>query len=221
MNIGIIGAGNLGGALGERLATGGHSVMMSFSRDEAALAAAASEFGGRVGTPREAVAFADVVVLAVPWGAVDTAIEAAGPLDGKVLWDCTNALKADLSGMEIGTTTSGGEVVQGLAPGARIVKAIPPFAGLVRGPDPLLGGIASGCFMCGDDAQAKAIVRPLLEAIPTIVSDVGPLTNARYTEPASFLIVHLAYAQGWGPRLGLALLSDESSSVPDRRRAGA
>ena len=182
--------------------------MLSFSRNPATLAIAASVFGGRAGTPGEAAAFADVLILAATWISVETALAAAGPLHGTILWDATNALKADNSGMAIGTTTSGGEVVQRLAPGARVVKAIPPFAGLIGGPDPLLGGVASGCFMCGDDAEAKATVRPLLEALPTVVTDAGPLVNARYTEPASFLLVSLAYGLGRGPRLGLALLSD-------------
>ena len=208
MKIGIIGAGKLGTALARRLNAAGQEVMLSFSQDSAAMASAASTCGAQTGTPREAAAFADVLVLATTWVSVPAALEAAGPLDGVILWDATNALKPDNSGMAIGTTTSGGEVVQRLAPGARVVKAIPPFAGLVDGPDPLLGGVASGCFMCGDDAGAKAIVRPLLETLPTVVTDAGPLLNARYTEPASFLLVSLAYGLGRGPRLGLALLAD-------------
>jgi hypothetical protein len=43
-----------------------------------------------------------------------------------VFWDCTNALKADMSGVVIGTTTSAAEEIQKSAPWARLVKAIPP-----------------------------------------------------------------------------------------------
>jgi predicted dinucleotide-binding enzyme len=205
MRIGVIGAGNIGTALARRLVPCGHEVMLSFSRDPAQLDATARRFGAVAGTPDAAASFAEVVVLTVPWGAVRAAIAAAGSLDGKVLWDCTNALKPDLSGLEVGTDTSGAEIIAGLAVGARIVKGIPPFAELLHGDDPTVGGKPAGVFLCGDDAAAKAVVRPLLEALPADVVDAGPLANARFVEPAAMLLVRLAYGLGLGVRISLAL----------------
>lgn len=205
MKIGVIGAGNIGTALAKRLVPQGHSVMLSFARDASALARAAESFGATSGTPEQAVKFGDVVVLATPWDAVKTALDQAGPLDKKIVWDCTNALKPDLSGLQIGTTDSAGETVQRLAPSARVVKGIPPFAELLHSEDPTLDGKPSGCFLCGDDADAKAVIRPLMEALPATVTDAGPLENARYVEAASFLLVRLAYGLGMGSRIGLAL----------------
>jgi predicted dinucleotide-binding enzyme len=124
----------------------------------------------------------------------------------KVLWDCTNALKADLSGLAIGTTTSAAETVQRLAPDARVVKGIPPFAELLHSSDPTINGSPAGCFICGDDADAKTIVGELLAALPATVIDAGPLESSRYIEPAAYLLVRLAYSLGHGPRIGLALL---------------
>jgi 8-hydroxy-5-deazaflavin:NADPH oxidoreductase len=208
MKIGIIGAGNVGTALAKRLGAAGHEIMLSYSRDSAKLQAAATTFGARTGSPAEAVAFGDVVALTVPWVTIEDALQAAGPLSGKIVWDCTNALKPDLSGLAIGTTTSAGETIAKLAPGARIVKAIPPFAELMHSDDPLIGGKAPGTFMCGDDAEAKAIVLPLLKAMPMDVVDAGPLENARYAEAAGFLLIKLGYGQGLGSRIGFALLRD-------------
>jgi predicted dinucleotide-binding enzyme len=51
------------------------------------------------------------VALAVPWAAAPGALAEAGELSGKVLWDCTNTPLPDMSGLTIGTTTSGGEEV--------------------------------------------------------------------------------------------------------------
>ena len=206
MKIGVIGAGNVGTALAKRLGAAGHQVMLSYSRDAAKLQAAAVAFGARTGSPAEAVAFGDVVALTVPWSSIEDALKAAGSLSGKVVWDCTNALKPDLSGLVIGTTTSGGETIAKLAPGARIVKAIPPFAELMHSDDPTVGGKAPGTFMCGDDAEAKAVVLPLLKALPMDVVDSGPLENARYAEAAGFLLIRLGYGQGLGSRIGFALL---------------
>jgi len=203
MKIGVIGAGQVGTALARRLVPHGHEVMLSFARDAGTLAAQAAAWRARAGTPAEAAAFGDVVVLAVPWQAVPQALAQAGPLDGKILWDCTNALKPDLSGLEIGTTTSAGEFVQGRAQGARVVKGIPPFAELLHRDDPTLAGVPAGTFVCGDDAAAKAVVTELLAALPSVVVDAGPLVSARLVEPAGLLMVRLAYGLKWGPRISL------------------
>ena len=178
--------------------------MLSFGRDPAKLEQAARMFGARPGSPREAVVFGDVVALAVPWEAVTPALHQAGSLAGKVVWDCTNALKPDMSGLAIGTTTSGAETVQRLAPGARVVKGIPPFAELLHSADPTIDGEPVGVFVCGDDAAAKRVVANIMSSLPATVTDAGPLENARYVEPAMMLLVRLAYGHGLGPRLSLS-----------------
>jgi predicted dinucleotide-binding enzyme len=205
MKIGVIGAGNIGTALAKRLVPRGHQVMLSFSRDAAKLDKMAKALGAAAGTPEEAASFADVVALAVPWGSVNAAIVQAGPLVGKIIWDCTNALKPDLSGLAVGTDTSGGEIIAGLAGGAKVVKGIPPFAELLHSDDPTVAGKPSAAFLCGDDDAAKAAVRPLLEALPADVVDAGPLVSARFVEPAAMLLVRLAYGLGFGVRITLAL----------------
>lgn len=93
MRIGILGAGNIGGNLARLLAGSGHDVMVSFSRNPAALDQLAGEVGARSGAPADAARHGDVVVLAVPWGVVDEAIEQAGgpaALAGTVVIDTTN-----------------------------------------------------------------------------------------------------------------------------------
>ena len=71
---------------------------------------------------------AEAVVLSVPWPAVPDALAAAGDLNGKVLIDCTNPLRMGASGLEleIGHSTSGGERVAALAPGAVGVQDAEP-----------------------------------------------------------------------------------------------
>jgi 8-hydroxy-5-deazaflavin:NADPH oxidoreductase len=98
-------------------------VFLSFSRNAEETARSAGSIGAQSGTPSEATVHADVVVLAPPWTAVGEALQQAGPLDGKVIWDCTNPLDPDLSGLLLGTTTSAGEEVARLAPSAHVVTA--------------------------------------------------------------------------------------------------
>ena len=91
MEIGIIGAGNIGGNAARRFALGGHGVVLSYSRNPANLDALAHGIGdtARVGTPAEAAA-CDVVMVSVPWPMIDDAIDRAGSLENKVVIDTTN-----------------------------------------------------------------------------------------------------------------------------------
>jgi predicted dinucleotide-binding enzyme len=219
VNIGIIGAGNVGTGLAKRLIARGHAVMLSFSLDMDKLNASAAELGARAGTVAEAVQFADVVVLATPWTVTPDALGQTGSVRGrKIVWDCTNALKSDLSGLAIGTTTSGAEEIAKLAPWATVVKAIPPFAQMLHSPSMLIGEHRAGVFVCGDDADARAIVAGLVNEIEAQPVDAGPLALARYAEPAAMLLVQLAYQQGFGARIGLALLHEPPGSAPQGAR---
>jgi len=210
VRVGIIGAGNIDTGIGGLLARRGHAIMLSFSRDQFKLEQAAAGFGpgARAGTPAEAAGFAEVVVLATPWTVTPQALAEAGPLAGKIVWDTTNPLKPDMSGLSIGTTTSGGEEVARLAPGARVVKAIPPFAEVLHSPSRLLGGAKAAMFVCGDDAEARRVVTDLAGDIDADPVDAGPLSMARYVEPFGMLLVQLAYVQGMGARIGAGLLRD-------------
>jgi 8-hydroxy-5-deazaflavin:NADPH oxidoreductase len=114
MKIGIIGAGNMGTGLAKYWVRNNHEVMFGYSRDAKKLREAADSVseGARTGSPAEAAAFGDVVLLATPYGVAADALRAAGSLDGKILFSCVNAVKPDYSGMAVGTTTSGAEELE-------------------------------------------------------------------------------------------------------------
>ena len=92
MKIGIIGAGNVGGNLGIGWSKAGHEVAFGVRNAQKA-AAVVAECAGEVDvcTAAEAAAFGDVVVLAVPYGAVDGVLESIDA-SGKVLIDCSNPI---------------------------------------------------------------------------------------------------------------------------------
>jgi predicted dinucleotide-binding enzyme len=208
MNIGIVGAGNMGAAMGRAWAAKGHKVLFSFSKDPDKLRAVADAAGpnARAGAPAEAAAFGDVILLAVPWGAVAEAVQAAGTMRGKVLFSCVNCLKPDFSGLEVGTTTSAAEEIARLTPGAKVVEALPPMAQILAADSRRLAGQQISTFYCGDDAAAKQAVARLLAELDLEPVDAGPLTSARFIEPAGMLSVRLAYGMGLGPNLGMKLL---------------
>jgi len=206
MKIGIIGAGKVGTGLTKHLVPKGHNVMLSFSRDMENLKKVAAAFGARAGTVGEAAQFGDVIVLATPWVATAEALAKVGKLHKtKILWDCTNSLKPDMSGLVLGTTTSAAEEVAKLAPWAHVVKALPPFAEVMHSSSMLIGGARASVFICGDDAGARKVIAELVGDIGAEPVNAGPLSLARYAEPAAMLLVQLAYANDFGTRIGLAL----------------
>jgi predicted dinucleotide-binding enzyme len=146
------------------------------------------------------------VILAVPFAAIDAALADAGALEGRVVWSCVNALKPDLTGLALGFDNSAAEEVARRARGARVVEAIPPFANAIAAP-PLAYDcdLAPTVFVCADDPAAKRAVQELVRDIGAHPVDAGPLTAARYVEPAMMLLVSLAYA-GMPRDLGLRLL---------------
>jgi predicted dinucleotide-binding enzyme len=207
MRIGIIGAGSLGSALGERLGEARHEIM--FGGGDSAREVA-DRLGAGVGSNAEAAGFSDVVVLAVPFAAINAALDEAAP-QGRVLWSCVNALKPDLSGLVVGFETSAAEEVARRAPGARVVAAIPPFApAIASGSLAYDHGVEPSVFLCGDDAGAKHVVEQLIRDIGAQPIDAGQLSAARLVEPAMMLLISLAFAGA--PRdLGLRLLERRSS----------
>jgi 8-hydroxy-5-deazaflavin:NADPH oxidoreductase len=212
MRIGIIGAGSLGSALGERLGRAGHEIM--FGGGDTAREVA-SRMAAGVGSNSDAAAFGDVVVLAVPFAAIEAALDDAAT-EGRVLWSCVNALRPDLSGLAVGFDTSAAEQVARRAPGARVVSAIPPFAHVIAsGTLAYDDGLAPSVFLCSDDPGAKQLVERLVRDLGAHPVDAGQLSAARLVEPAMMLLIGLAY--GDAPRdVGLRLLERTAGSGSER-----
>jgi 8-hydroxy-5-deazaflavin:NADPH oxidoreductase len=212
MRLGIIGAGSLGSALGERLGRVGHEIM--FGGGDTARGVAGRMAAG-VGSNSEAAAFGDVVVLAVPFAAVEAALDDVAT-EGRVLWSCVNAVRHDLSGLAVGFDTSATERVARQARGARVVAAIPPFAdAIASGTLAYDEGLAPSVFLCGDDPAAKQVVERLVRDLGAHPVDAGRLSAARLVEPAMMLLIGLASAGA--PRdVGLRLLERTAGSGSER-----
>jgi 8-hydroxy-5-deazaflavin:NADPH oxidoreductase len=207
MTIGIIGSGNVGGALGTRWAQKGHQVVFGSRNpgdaDMQKLLAAAGK-NARGATLAEA-AISGVLLLAMPWPAAKDVLTSLGDLAGKILIDATNPLLPDLSGMALGTTTSAGEQVAGWARGAKVVKAFNTVGSNIMENDSFAGG-RPVLFYCGEDAAAKKIVHQLAEEIGFNAQDAGPLKQARLLEPFALLWISLAFQQGWGREFAFQVL---------------
>jgi 8-hydroxy-5-deazaflavin:NADPH oxidoreductase len=207
MNIGIIGSGNVGGALGTRWAQKGHQVVFG-SRDPQGndiiqLVAGAGQ-NARAATLAEA-ASSDVLLLAMPWPVVKDVLASLGNLTNKILIDALNPLLPDLSGLALGTTTSAGEQVAGWARGAKVVKAFNTIGSNIMADASFKGG-KPVLFYCGDDAAAKKTVHQLAEEIGFDPQDAGPIKQARLLEPFALLWISLALQQNWGREFAFKVL---------------
>ena len=81
--------------------------------------------GASARTPAEAAANADIVVIAVPWDAVEAVVRSLGNLSGKIVLDPTNPRIVGDDGLrDWAVDSSNAEIIQALAPGARVVKAL-------------------------------------------------------------------------------------------------
>jgi len=204
MKIGIIGTGRIGSGLGKLWAAKGHAIRFG-ARDLAKAQRVAAGMGASAGTPAEAAAFGEVILLAVPGTEAQRVLQALGSLAGKVLIDPTNLFAADGGPALLGQPTSGAEQVAAWAPGARVVKAFNGiyFEHLGRSQ---FQGQAEGLFYCGDDPAAKVLVAQLGTDAGFDPVDCGPLAAARLVEPLGFLWMQLAFRQGNGPDVAFKLL---------------
>jgi 8-hydroxy-5-deazaflavin:NADPH oxidoreductase len=182
MRIAVIGAGRIGGGIARQLAGAGHEVMLSFTRDSAALEALAHEIGPAVatGAPAQAVEWAEVVVISVPWSVLPEALEQAGSLAGKVVIDTTNQFGDPPLPAERQTAA---QLNAARMSGARYTKSFntltSAFQAQAAGRD---GEERVVQWLCGDDAEAKSIVAGLIEDAGFAPVDLGGTADCAVME---------------------------------------
>lgn len=211
MRIAIIGAGNVGGGLAGAATTAGHDVVISAGDPTSARATAERTGAVAANSNRQAVQAADVVVLAVPNGAVaGIAAELAGVLIGKVVVDATNPLNDTYTGL----TTDGvsaAELLQQWLPGAAVVKSLNTVFASRYG-NATEGGQPLDALIAGDDATAKSTVAALVESIGFHPVDAGSLRMARSLEEIAFLNISLNAGNGWSWQSAFTLVGPTTAA---------
>jgi predicted dinucleotide-binding enzyme len=206
MRIAVLGTGMVGQSLAGGLAGLGHEVTVG-TRDPAASLARTDQGGFgtwagehpavRVATFADAAPGADLVVNALSGDASVEGVGAAAPADGTVLLDVANPLDTG-HGMPprlfVANTDSLAEQLQRTFPTLRVVKSLNTMtAPLMVAPRELADGDFS-TFVCGDDADAKALVTGLLTDLGhRDVIDLGDITAARGVEAMMLIWLRL-----WG-----------------------
>ncbi len=191
----VIGTGNVAGALGPEFAAQGHDIVYG-SRDpgRAEVQELVARTGGNASatSQMDAVAGADIVVVAVPGGVAEEVVRGLGDLSGKIVIDPTNRVAPGDDGyMNHTAETSNGELIQAAAPGARVVKAFNTlnFRTMIDPGGPVTIPLA------GNDADAKATVAELVEGMGMEAVDVGPIRSAHVLEGMLTIWINAARAE--------------------------
>lgn len=188
--IGIIGRGHVGSALERGLRRAGYDV---------------HAVGNDADAVRKTAAGANVVMIAVPFTAVDDTLrELGGAIDGKIVVDVTNALTPDYQ-LALGYSTSGAEELQKKAPKAHVAKAFNTVFAANMDSGQVKGEQLSA-FVASDADDAKNTVLDMARAIGFDAIDAGPLRNARLLEPLGYFNIQLGIKLGMGSNIGFELV---------------
>lgn len=192
MNIGILGAGNIGSAIARTLARAGIQASIANSRGPQSLAPLIAELGPGIqaATP-EQVAKADIVFVAINWTKLPKALQGLD-LGGRIVVDANNPIEApEFKPFDLRGRTSS-EVFADLVPGARVVKAMNHLLAEVLASDPRGHGGERVLFVSGDDAAAKAEVIGLLQRTGYFAADLGGLAEGGrlHQFPGGALAIH-------------------------------
>jgi predicted dinucleotide-binding enzyme len=185
--IGIVGSGRVGGAIGAAWVKAGHEVMFS-SRDLEHNRALAAKLGAgaRAGTPREAAAFGEVVMVSVPYGALPAVgKDLAEVLRGKVVIDTCNPFPGrDGKIADWAREKGAGLASAELLPGARLVRAFNAISWVRMGSAHEEPGRV-GMPIAGDDAKAVEVASRLIRDVGYEPVLIGGLEKGRYLIPGS------------------------------------
>lgn len=201
MNIAFIGIGQVGSALAGQLLGLGHTVTIAArDRNSDKVKAALAKYPNlQVAAISEAIASAEIVFLATPFSANQTALAEAGDLSGKILVDCTNPVGAGFT-HGLNNEQSGGEFVQKLVPNAKVVKAftIYGFENFENNTYPGYGDLKPAMLIAGNDPDAKQVVANLCIEMGWEPVDTGNLAMSLHLEHMTLLWIKMARLQGLG-----------------------
>ena len=177
MSIGIIGAGKIGSAFARALGKAKIEAVLSNSRGPHSLTTLVEEIGAtiRAGTREEAAA-QDIVLVAVNWSKLSSALGGLPSFGGRIVIDANNAVESPPFRLAELHGRLSSEVFSGLVPGARVVKAFNHLQAHLISGDPHAEGGRRVLFYSGNDANAKTEIGTLIDRLGFFGLDLGPLS---------------------------------------------
>jgi len=195
----LIGTGDFGNSFGPRLAALGYPIVYGSRNPESDKVKALLKktgHGSTATTQKDAAQQGDIVMLLLPWPAMETITQNLGDMSGKVMIDVSwPPVKLTDDGYYVVTIdTSSAEMIQNWNPGAMVVKAFGTLGSNIID-DPLMAGGPVTVPIASDHAIAKEKTAALAVALGLDPVDAGPLHMARNIE-AMMLLYYVPYVQG-------------------------
>ncbi len=199
----VLGAGNIGGTLGRKWVAAGHDVTFGVRDPQGTKAQALrAEVGERakIGTVDDALAACDVVVMALPGGAMDETIARyAAQIDGKIIIDAANRM-----GEPVRNSLA---TFQARTPNARVYRAFNSY-GWENFAEPVFDGVAADLFYAGPDGNSRATVEQLIADVGLRPVWLGGAEQAGLVDTITNLWFALAIGQRKGRHLAFRVLGD-------------
>jgi len=205
LRIAILGAGDIGSTLGRKWARAGHTIAFGVKNPASEKAQSLREELGEhllIGSPTEALAESDIVLLAVPGAAVEEIIAThAQLLDHKIIIDATNQITKGKS--EATKQWQGQGVLNSLstlqihAPNAQVYRAFNTYAWEAFA-EPIYNGIQADLFYCGPEGSALTVVEQLIAEIGLRPMRLGDLDQIEMVDTILQLWATLALFQNKG-----------------------
>jgi hypothetical protein len=204
MKVAVLGAKIIGSTLGRKWARAGHEVMFGVRNvDNPEVQALAQELGATVGTPSDAIAFGDVVVFAIPGGAMDETIQAhAAALGSKIVIDAANRMSS--------AVRNSAAVFAAYAPAAKVYRAFNSL-GWENFENPRFGDVQADLFYCGPGGEAQFLVEKLIHDVGLRPVRLGDLSQVHLVDMVGSLWFALALGQGMGRHLAFKVLTRQAS----------
>lgn len=188
LKIGVIGSGRVGGTLGGVWVKAGHEVMFS-SRDLEHDKKLAASLGpnARPGTPREAAAFGEVLLISVPYRALpDVGKDLGNLVKGKVVIDTCNPIPSRDGDIATWAREKGAGLASAeLLPEARIVRAFNAIGYARMGAAHEQHGERIGMPIAGDDPKAIELAARLIREIGYEPVLIGGIAMGKYLMPGT------------------------------------
>ena len=188
LKIGVIGSGRIGGTVGELWVKAGHQVMFSsldLEHDKALAARVGA--GARAGTPKEAAAFGEVLLISVPYSALPQLGRDLGDLlKGKIVLDTCNPVPGRDGDMALEARAKGtGVASPQFLPGARLVRAFNSVGYTRLQSEAHRSGERIAIPLAADDPVALQIAVRLVQDAGFEPVAVGPLARAKEFDPGA------------------------------------
>jgi predicted dinucleotide-binding enzyme len=202
LKIAIIGSGNIGGTLGAHWTAAGHDVVYGVRDAGSAKAQRAQQRSGgaQFKSIPEALAFGDLILLAIPGATMPNVLAQNGAaIDGKLVMDATNRFSEQVMNAL--------PVIQRYAPRSEVFRVFNSLGWEVFA-DPVVGGVQVDHFFAGPDSPSRATIEDLIRAVGLRPIYVGGSETFHWVDALGGLWGALALGQKHGRHVALKFIVD-------------